>query len=201
MKQRTKFGWYVFMGFMLIMALAVGSCEKKENGTAPGQSSASETDGSAGPFSQEGMASISDNPAFFASRDLVPSSAPVKDLDALIRPVLVKLFGGAKLIEEVNSPVTERDGEVILNSMKYSVKLLLDGPAGDELHQALKQDAHFSSTPRLGAKPVHGRKKVAMSLSKSTSRSGYSLVLSLDLVNQFIEIRSYKLGSKYDRLM
>ncbi|MCU0582084.1 MAG: hypothetical protein MUF26_06495 [Syntrophales bacterium] len=74
MKQRVNFGWYVFMGFMLIMALAVGACEKKENGTAPGQSSASETDGSAGPFSQEGMASISDNPAFFASRDLVPSS-------------------------------------------------------------------------------------------------------------------------------
>lgn len=201
MEPRGRCLGFIVLGFILFAALIVSACGKKEERPVPEQRGTTSPKMPVAKFSHKGMTSISDNPQYFSMDEKSPASIPVKDLDRLIRPVLVKLFGGAKLIEEADNPVTQRDGEVILNSMKYSVRRLLDGPAGDELHQALKKDAHFSSTPRLGSKPVHGRKQVAMSLSKSTSRGGYSLVISLDLINQFIEIRSYKLGSKYDRLM
>lgn len=200
MHRKNKLFWPVLFVLVMIAALTA-ACGKKDEGPAQGQTGFPEPTASAPVAGQAGVASISDNPRFFTQQDLLPASDPVKDLDRLIRPILVKIFGGAKLTEQSDTPITELDGEVILNSMKYTVRRLLDGPAGDELHQALKEDGHFSRTPCLGAKPVHGSKMVLMSFSKSTSLGGYSLVLGVDLVEQVIIIKSYKLGSKYDRLM
>lgn len=141
---------------------------------------------------------ISDNPNFFTSAEKHSTSPAVKDLDGLIRLVLVKTFGGAKLVEVRDTPEKRLDGEVILTTMTYVVRRLLDGPAGDELHRALMA-AGFARSPRIGAKPSHSRKAVVMSFHKTTSRAGYSLVFKLDLIQQKMEIQSYKL-SRSDRM-
>ncbi len=141
---------------------------------------------------------ISDNPNFFAVPEKSLTAPAVEDLDGLIRPVLVKTFGGAKLAEAKDAPEKRLDGEVILTTMTYVVRRLLDGPAGDELHRALMA-AGFARSPRIGAKPVHSRKAVVMSFHKTTSRAGYSLVIKVDLVQQKIEIQSYK-PSRSDRM-
>lgn len=86
------------------------------------------------------------------------------------------------------------------NRLVYVVRLILTPQEGDNLHAALKKEG-FVSSPRIGSKPVHFKSTVAMSLMRTTSLRGYSLVINVDSDKQRIEIESYKLGSKYDRLM
>lgn len=150
-------------------------------------------------FPVEGMTHISDNPKYFQSEDQKPISAQSKGLDAAIRPVLVKLFGGAKLIGENEKTQENIHDTELLNSTTYVVRRLLALEDGDELHKALL-DENFGISPRLGAKPQHGRKFVVMSLFKHTGGVQYSLVIMLNLEEQTITVKSYKLGSKYDRM-
>ena len=114
--------------------------------------------------------------------------------------MLTKLFGDIKLVEESKAPEIKIDGEVVENRMVYVVRLLLTPEEGDNLHSALKQ-VGFVSSPQLGSKPTHYKTGTAMSVMKTTSLRGYSLVINVDAGKQRIEIQSYKLGSKYDRLM
>jgi hypothetical protein len=177
----------------------LGSCRKKVADESPPQSKSQFSDE---PTKQKQSAtmSISDNPAFFSATTISPKAPEVKDLDNLLRPVLTKLFGEVKLVEESKAPQTKPDGEVVENRMVYVVRLLLTPEEGDNLHLALK-GVGFVSSPRLGSKPTHSRTMVLMSLMKSTSLRGYSLVINVDAGRQRIEIESYKLGSKYDRMM
>jgi hypothetical protein len=176
-----------------------GGCKKKEadqiRQTPQSQSSEEPTK-----RKQPTITSISDNPAFFSTTAISPKAPEVKDLDNLLRPVLTKLFGEVKLVEESKAPQTKIDGEVVENRMVYVVRLLLTPEEGDNLHSALK-GVGFVSSPRLGSKPTHSRTTAVMSLMRSTSLRGYSLVINVDAGRQRIEIESYKLGSKYDRLM
>lgn len=142
---------------------------------------------------------ISDNPAFYAAKKIQAQAPAVKNLDSFIRPVLVRLFGAAEIIEESGQRI-ERDGEVVLNEYSYAVKKLLDRKDIEDLHAALLT-AHFSTSPRLGSKPTITNRYGGMSLFKSTNSGSYSLVISIDFSKQVLKVTSYQLGSKYDRLM
>ncbi len=141
-----------------------------------------------------------DNPKFNSSRDINPESQALKNLDAVIRPVLVQQFGEAKRVEQNNEPVSDRDGDVTLNSMQYVVRQMLNETNVRKLHAALKK-VNFDPSIRLGTKPTVATSWAAMSFFKHTAGSTYSIALRIDFKKQIIIVESYKLGSKYDRLM
>jgi len=141
-----------------------------------------------------------DNRAFNSSRDIQGNAAEVRDLDAVIRPVLKRLFGDAKIIDESKSAQTQRDGEVLENRFTYIVNKGLVPKDGKPLHTALHA-AGFGLSPRLGSEPTIWSRGATMSLFKSTSLRSYSLVINVDTIKQQIVVESYRLGSKYDRLM
>ena len=154
-----------------------------------------------GMFAQPGMTDISDNPGFFKARNRTPDGGVPQDLDKLIRPVLKRLFKDAKLIEDIGQQPPRIDGEVEENKLVYVVRLLLTEAEADQLHTELNRKEKWPASPRLGSKPVHGRKEAGMSLFKSTSLRSYSLVIGVNFETQQITVISYRLGSKYDRLM
>lgn len=121
-------------------------------------------------------------------------------MDGQIRPVLRKLFGDARLISESGAPETKIDGEVVENKFTYAVNKILVPKDGELLHAALHA-AHFGLSPRLGSKSTIWSGGAAMSLFKTTSQRSYSLVINVDTRKQQIVVESYRLGSKYDRLM
>ncbi|MBM3248748.1 MAG: hypothetical protein FJZ10_04975 [Candidatus Omnitrophica bacterium] len=139
------------------------------------------------------------NPKFSSFKDRQPASPAVKNLDAVIRPVLVKQFGQAKLIEENNEPVTRRDGEVILNSMKYVVGKILNEPNVRQMHTAFA-NVNFKPSIRTGRKPTITKTWAVMSFFKRTAGVQYTLIYKIDFKNQTITVESYKL-SKHDHLM
>lgn len=114
--------------------------------------------------------------------------------------MLVKTFKGAKLVSAKGPEAPRWDGEVVEDRLVYSIKDILTMPDGDKLHSAFRA-AGFPSSPRLGSKPQHGRNNIMMSLFRSTSLRGYSFEINVDIAKQQIYVMSYKLGSKYDRLM
>lgn len=144
--------------------------------------------------------SISDNPKFMLAINTTPASAAAKDIDSIIRPVLVKFFKDAKLVSAKGPEAPRIDGEVVEDRMIYSVKRVLTEGDGDALHSAFRS-AGFVTSPRLGSKPTHSRRNVYMSLMRSTSQRGYSFVIIVETSKQEIMVESYRLGSKYDRLM
>lgn len=143
---------------------------------------------------------ISDNPAFYSEANKAGENDTTKNLDSVIAPVLKKVFGDAKLVAESKAAETKRDGEVVENSITYVVKRLMVPQDGRDLHTAL-HNSGFGLSPRLGAQPTTWREGAIMSLFKRTSQRSYSLVIKIDTVKQQIVVESYKLGSKYDRLM
>ncbi len=150
--------------------------------------------------SQSSSKNISVNPAFLAAADKRPATTEAKDLDRIIRPILIKHLNGAKLTEESRAAETKTDGEVVENKLTYAVKDHLTVENGKTLHAAFRA-AGFSSSPRLGSKPTTLRDRVLMSLFETTPLRTYSLVIDIDLKKQRIVVESYRLGSKYDRLM
>lgn len=142
---------------------------------------------------------VSNNPAFFVSRDTGARAPEVKDLDGAMRPVLKKLFGDAKIIAESTAPEKKIDGEVVENRITYATKQILTLQNGQELHTVL-HNAGFGLSPRLGGKPSVGHTNVVMSLFKNTSQRSYSLVINVDTKKQQIVVESYQLGSRYDHL-
>lgn len=147
-----------------------------------------------------GMGGGSTNPAFLVSRDAGGRAPEVKDLDAEIRPVLKKVFGDANMVSESRAPETKRDGEVVENQFTYKVKKIMVRKDGKVLHTALRA-VHFSGSPRLGSEPTTWSGGAVMSMFKSTNLRSYSLVINMDTRKQQIVVESYRLGSKYDRLM
>jgi hypothetical protein len=140
------------------------------------------------------------NAKFSSAKNITPANTTAKDLDSVIRPVLVRTFGDARLISAKGPEAPQKDGEVVEDRLTYSVRALMTEPDGDRLHGAFRS-AGFSSSPRLGGKPTHSRGNVYMSLFESTGQRTYSLVITVDTRKQQIEAQSYRLGSKYDRLM
>jgi hypothetical protein len=146
------------------------------------------------------IGNISDNPAFFSTANHTPANDTAKDIDGIIIPVLKKVFGDAKIIAESKSPETKVDGEVVENKITYVVKSLLVPQDGVTLHAVLIAKG-FHLSPRLGAKPTIWSGGATMSLFGRTSKRSYSFVINVDTKKQQIVVESYKLGSKYDRLM
>jgi len=140
------------------------------------------------------------NPKFSFARNVTPANPSGKDIDSIIRPVLVRTFKDARLVSAKGPEAPQRDGEVVEDRLVYSVNVLLREPDGDKLHAAFRS-VGFVTSPRLGSKPTHSRGNVYMSLFRSTSLRGYSFVIVVDTGKQQIELESYRLGSKYDRLM
>jgi hypothetical protein len=142
---------------------------------------------------------ISDNPAFSSTSGTALSNDVAKDIDSIIMPVLKKTFGNVKIIAESKAPEIKIDGEVVENRITYVVKQLLTPQDGTPLHSAFTA-AGFKTSPRLGRKPTIWSHGATMSLFKSTSKRGYSLVINVDTDKQQIVVESYKLGSKSDRM-
>jgi len=136
---------------------------------------------------------------FSSAKNITATTATARDIDSLIRPVLVKQFGDARLVSAKGPEAPKLDGEVIEDRLLYAVKTVLTEAQGEALHDAFSA-AHFVASPRLGRKPTHSRGNVYMSLMRSTSLRGYSFVIIVDTGKQQVEIESYKLGSKYDRM-
>jgi hypothetical protein len=190
----------VVLSIMVFIGLAVSGCSKED--PAEAQPTVSKNTGvTSDPLQkntvQPMIQNISDNPAFFSAQEIESQSPAVKHLDSLIRPSLVELFGGAKLIGEKGTE-TRVDGEVILNTLYYSVRRYADEKDGTDLHAALCA-RHFTPSVRLGAKPTITHRFIAMSFTLSTSEGSYSIVLQIDLTDQSCKVESYQLGSKYDR--
>ena len=180
-------------------ATFLGGCTKEEDNKAQ-QKNRLKIPAEAAKQKQPLMTKISDNPAFFTKTAIVPKAPAVRDLDKLLRPTLVQLFEDTKLVWESKAPEKKADGEVVKNRMVYVVRMILTPQEGNNLHAALKK-VGFAASPRLGSKPLHYKSTVSMSLMKTTSLGGYSLVILVDAGKQQIEVKSYKLGSKYDRMM
>lgn len=194
---------FIFAVLAFFIAAAIYSgCAKKDDFNEPTKYQ-----------SQEGLAKMTqqqseamkkspavDNPRFLRAVDLSPASQEVKDLNAGIRPVLNNIFGDAKLVSESKAPETRADGEVVENRFTYVVKQVLNNENGVALHATLHA-AHFGLSPRLGSKPTAWSGGVGMSLFYNTSRRSYSIVINVDTKKQQIVVESYKLGSKYDRLL
>lgn len=143
---------------------------------------------------------VQKNSSFFAAKEIKDKASEVKDLDSRIRPVLEKLFGDVRLVSESDVPETKKDGEIVENRFVYIVSKSLVPKDGAPLHAAL-HSVGFGLSPRLGAKPTIWTGGAVMSLFKSTSLRSYSLVINIDTKKQQIVVESYRLGSKYDRLM
>jgi hypothetical protein len=139
------------------------------------------------------------NSKFSSAKNITATSPNGKDIDSIISPVLVKQFGDARLVSSKGPEAPKRDGEVVEDRLVYSVKTLLTVNGGDDLHKAFRA-VGFLASPRLGREPTHSRDSVYMSYFRSTSLRGYSFVVKVDTGKQQIEIESYKLGSKYDRM-
>lgn len=155
-----------------------------------------------GLFPVEGMTDISDNPGYFTAKDIPLTADAARDLDGVIRPILTKLFGAAKLVAEGGPDPNRPEGDVLLYSTTYLVRQILSHQECDNLHAAFTS-AHFTTSPRYGSKPVHSTSGgfVLMSLFTHTKIRSYSLGIRVDLNTQTIRVESYQLGSKYDRLM
>lgn len=78
--------------------------------------------------------SIAENSKFLLVKNMTPSSAAAKDIDGIIRPVLVKLFQGAKLVSAKGPEAPKIDGEVVEDRMVYSLMRVLTEGDGDALH-------------------------------------------------------------------
>jgi hypothetical protein len=139
------------------------------------------------------------NSKFSSAKNITATSPNGKDIDSIIRPVLARQFGDARLVSSKGPEAPKRDGEVVEDRLVYSVKTLLTVNGGDDLHKAFRA-VGFLASPRLGREPTHSRDSVYMSYFRSTSLRGYSFVVKVDTGKQQIEIESYKLGSKYDRM-
>ncbi len=146
------------------------------------------------------QAEVKKNPNFFVVKDIGCNTAEVRDLDSRIRPVLKKLLVDVKLVSESGAPETKIDGEIVENRFAYVASKILVPKDGAPLHAALHA-AGFKLSPRLGGKPTIWSGGATMSLFKSTSLRSYSLVINIDTKKQQIVVESYRLGSKYDRLM
>jgi len=194
--------WYVFLAMCIALIMGSG-CEKKE-GDEPtkyqSQAGLERLTEQAAQQQQESSGSGPENPAFNNSIEVEGVVAEVRDLDSVIKPVLKKLFGDARIISESKKPETKRDGEVVENQFTYVVRKYLVPQDGESLHAALCA-AHFGRSPRVGSKPLIWSGGAGMSFFKSTSLRSYSLVINVDTKKQQITVESYKLGSKYDRLM
>jgi hypothetical protein len=162
---------------------------------------ATATSSVSGMFAHAGMTDISDNLGFFEAQNLTPGPGVPQDLDKLFRPVLKRLFKDTKLVENIGEQPPRVDGEVEENKLVYVVRLLLTEAEADQLHKELNEKMKWPASPRLGAKPNRGRKQASMSFFRSTSLRGYSLVIAVNYETQKITVVSYRLGSKYDRLM
>jgi len=217
MTKQVKAGTLWFCASVLAITLMAAGCSdtKDKDSPASGPTSAAreptreaspvsrgaaaETGSAGGPSAPQGMTSISDNPAFFTVEEITPAGEDTRNLDRLFRPVLNDLFEGVKLVAETGRETDNPLRKEVLGTMTYVVRRLLAGADADELHAKLLA-AGFHATPRYGARPVHGRTFVLMSLSKSTSGKGYSLGVRVDLGKQTIQVESFELSSKYDRL-
>jgi hypothetical protein len=69
-------------------------------------------------------------------------AATARDIDRLIRPVLMKQFGDARLVSAKGPEAAIRDGEVIEDRLLYVVKTFLTEAQGEALHDAFSA-AHF----------------------------------------------------------
>ena len=187
---------YLFL-ICLILSSVLTGCGKKE-GDEPTKYRSQE--GLERLPRDQGQVLKKDNAAFLGSKDAGAKTPAAKDLDSVIRPVLKKVFGGAKIIAESKSPETLRDGEVVENRITYLVNKALIPNDGVALHAAFRA-AGFGASPRLGSKPTIWSYGAVMSLFESTSQRSYSLVINVDTKKQRIVVESYRLGSKYDRLM
>lgn len=193
----------VILSFFFLAAVMFSGCGKKE-GDEPtkyaSQDGLEQLTKQAQKTGATAAAGAISNPRFSSAKSVTPTNATAKDIDGIIRPVLVKFFGDARLISAKGPEAPQRDGEVVEDRMIYSVKRIIKEGDGDSLHSAFRS-AGFSTSPRLGSKPTHSRGNVYMSLFESTSQRSYSFVITVDTGKQQIEVQSYKLGSKYDRLM
>ena len=143
---------------------------------------------------RKGQEGSPENLRFPAFRDIRPESSALESLDSVIRPVLAKQFGAAKIIEQNNEPVTDRTGETVLNSMKYVVRDTITASNSREFHAALTE-AGFKPSIRLGRKPTVATSWAAMSFLKKVEKTYYSITIRLDFKEQTIKANSYKIGT------
>lgn len=180
--------------FVLIVvcfvATFLGGCRKKDADKSPPQSRSQFSDEPT-KRKQPTITSISDNPAYYSSNDIAPSSS-TRDLDGLLRPVLKRLFGDTKLVAENFKMPQCRD---CTETLKYVVRHILTSSDGDSLHSALSAEG-FARSEVIGLKPVHGETYVAMSFEKTTSLRPYILGIQINLDDQTIVVQSYRLDVK-----
>ncbi len=177
--------------FVLVLLVVITGCDNKDKQASSKSSVNSQT--------RQTAMKISDNRDFFSKKEIIPKTPAAKDLDSVIKPILKNLFDDARIVTvnlDLRNPTPE---DTVLDSLHYSVRRLLDIPAGDELYKELLANK-FSPSPRLGSKPQHGKTCVYISVFKRTSKGQYSLIFILDTLKQSITVESFKLGTKYDQL-
>jgi hypothetical protein len=195
---------YLSIPLIILMVFSFASCSQKKEGDEPtkyvSQDGLEQLTKQAAEKSTEVKLAVKNNPGFSSFREIQPSSDALKNLDAVIRPVLVRQFGGAKIIEQNNEPISEAEGDMTLNSMQYVVKGMMNEENAEELHAALKE-ARFSPNVRLGTKPTITRNWAMMTFFAYSSGVTYSILFKIDFNKQIIILKNYQLGSKYERLL
>jgi len=189
------------LSILMVFFTGCGQKQADEPTKTADQSELARMSGQQGQASTKQEANPS-NSAYAAASGLTLTDETSKDIDSLIAPVLKEVFGGAKIIAESHEPETRDDGEVIENKITYVVPSIFRAEDGRRLHSAFLA-AHFGTSPRLGSEPtiIKATKQAMMSFLETTPQRPYSFVITLDAAKQQITVVSYKLGSKYDRLM
>lgn len=196
--------WLIGLVSLCMLSAAVPGCSgKKEEARSPkaGPASPAQQAPSASTGSgQPPIMDISDNPNFRSAGAVSPANDTIKDLDAMIAPVLKTYFGDVRLVGQTVEPSTRPDGEVVLETLQYSAKRWFGPEDAKPLHTAF-HDAGFGLSPRIGSEPLSTNKYLMMSFFKTSRLKSYSLVVHMTISSQTILVQSYRLGSKYDRLM
>ena len=208
-QEDTMKNLFSMVGFIMLISLCIlsaattscsGKKEEAQTQNADPASPAQKKGTAVSPSSDPSVMDISDNVNFRSAKVVSPANETIEDLDHMIAPVLKGYFGDVRLVGQNIEPSARPDGEVILETLQYCAKRWFGPEDAKPLHTAF-HDAGFGLSPRLGSEPTKTNKFLMMSFFKNSRLKNYSLVVHMTVSDQTILIQSYRLGSKYDRLM
>ena len=187
----------VLLSCVVVLGFAIGCGKEEEPARQQAQQPTAQI--AVAPVDQPAVQiqDISDNPAFYSAEGHAAQADFARDLDAAFRPVLSQVLKDAKLLSECDA-LTENaslSAEVV-----FVTRQLFASADADALHRALL-DAGFHPTPRLGARPSHGRKAVLMSLSTRVQGRYYHVQVTVDLSAQVVRVGVYRPDPQKDRML
>ncbi|MBM3251693.1 MAG: hypothetical protein FJZ11_02780, partial [Candidatus Omnitrophica bacterium] len=105
--------FFIFLAVCIVATICIG-CGKKEGDEPTKYRSQAGLEQLTKQAQQSGAGAggAASNPRFSSAKSITPANNTAKDIDGIIRPVLVKFFGDARLMSAKGPEAPQRDGEV-----------------------------------------------------------------------------------------